>query len=264
MKVEWAVVKYVADLERNEPQNVGLVLRCGEDVHAKFVGEREDGGINGTKARFADSLENYKAWYQYWRHKIEKAETGDVLDELLEGAKSGNYLLERAGELVLGADEVEPERMLVEKFHRLVTAPDESSEVGRVRAAVVEAFRKIGINEAVREGREHDIETDEGTPDVVKYDYEYQNGELHLMNVVNFGRGGVSAWTLAHDAVYAAEQADRVAENVNPVTIAGSVKPEKSEDYRPQKTRIKEAGVLVDIDEPGFVDELECAVGVGG
>jgi len=61
MKARWLVAKYMPDLRRREPDNVGVILLMDGRAHLRFLGQR-DGRVDGRSVRWAGSVKNYKAW----------------------------------------------------------------------------------------------------------------------------------------------------------------------------------------------------------
>ncbi|HKI38764.1 MAG TPA: hypothetical protein VKA46_43345 [Gemmataceae bacterium] len=74
--VRYLVAKYVPDLRRMEPRNVGVVVWAGGEVVARFAAERPDqpGTVDDRCApSFVRSLSAYKQWVRFWRKELEKA-----------------------------------------------------------------------------------------------------------------------------------------------------------------------------------------------
>ena len=67
-KAEWLVAKYMPDLRRREPKNVGVLLRMGDSCFSRFLGEQSGGQIDGRHVHgLVNSVQNYKAWVGYWK-----------------------------------------------------------------------------------------------------------------------------------------------------------------------------------------------------
>jgi hypothetical protein len=69
------IAKYVPDVFRNEPRNIGVVLWSPDGVAARFVGEKPDAPGEVDDARvppFVSSAEAYKQWVRYWRREMAK------------------------------------------------------------------------------------------------------------------------------------------------------------------------------------------------
>jgi hypothetical protein len=73
--VRYLVAKYVPDLRRMEPRNVGVVVWSRGEVVARFAGERREqpGEVDGRSVPgFVTSLSAYKQWVRFWRKELEK------------------------------------------------------------------------------------------------------------------------------------------------------------------------------------------------
>jgi hypothetical protein len=69
------IAKYVPDVFRNEPRNIGVVLWSPDGVAARFAGEKPDapGEVDDAQIPpFVSSAEAYKQWVRYWRREMAK------------------------------------------------------------------------------------------------------------------------------------------------------------------------------------------------
>jgi hypothetical protein len=69
------VAKYVPDVFRNEPRNIGIILWAPEITLARFAGERIDspGKVDDQDIpSFVASPEAYRQWVRYWRREVTK------------------------------------------------------------------------------------------------------------------------------------------------------------------------------------------------
>jgi len=74
---KYLVAKYIPDLERMEPRNIGVVVWSPEGIEARFAAEKPDnpGEIDGRSIpSFVTSSNAYRQWIQFWRAELEKAE----------------------------------------------------------------------------------------------------------------------------------------------------------------------------------------------
>jgi hypothetical protein len=103
MSAKYWVAKYIDDVFRNETQNVGVIAQIGDDVTARFIGERDDGTFDLRKLgnRFSHP-QVYSQWRDYWRDNIGSSNMNEILT-----ANSSNFFLEAAGEVSdIGEDPV--------------------------------------------------------------------------------------------------------------------------------------------------------------
>ncbi len=94
MSARYWVAKYVEDPFRNETRNVGVIVNTGDEVAARFAGEREDGSIDGRRLQGFKYSDVYKQWLQYWREQLD----AENLDGIL-GAVTENYRVVPGGEV---------------------------------------------------------------------------------------------------------------------------------------------------------------------
>jgi hypothetical protein len=113
----YIVAKYVPELLRNEPRNVGVIVWTPEKVDARFWGENGGGDVDGRKVpEWVQSQPTYKEWVHFWRNcivhgavqtkdKTIHADTVKFLDALKEQTGNANYILGDTGSVT---DEIEP------------------------------------------------------------------------------------------------------------------------------------------------------------
>lgn len=143
------VAKYVPDLRRMEPRNIGVVVWSNGTVAARFIGEDSTGSVRGSRA--------FREWVSYWRTQIAKdsIRTRDgrlvssfeteFVDQLTTGSKQ-QYMLVDGGYLL---DQHSPEdvsSLADELFRQLVAkqeknAFDDRSKETRTRLA--ESTREV-------------------------------------------------------------------------------------------------------------------------
>jgi hypothetical protein len=70
MVARYWIAQHIEDLLRNEPQNVGVFVRVGDKVAAKFFGEVDGGGIDGRKLRSLPYPDVYRQWVEYWKEQV--------------------------------------------------------------------------------------------------------------------------------------------------------------------------------------------------
>ncbi|MGI9016889.1 MAG: hypothetical protein ACR2HR_07275 [Euzebya sp.] len=214
MRPTWLVAKYMSDLRRREPRNVGVLLFTEEGVLNRFVGARADGTIDGRRTGLSGPhLDNFKAWVAFWRHA--GTSTDDPRTLLATPTGDGNYLLEFGGEQLSGT--VDPSALLDELFEMLVM-DDQPEGPESVRVAAERAIVQLGLTDRIQ--RDATVQRPVGdTLDVLRFDYRYDNGQPHFLEAVSFGRGD-NAWNAVHRACYLFEKLREVRELRNPQGIA--------------------------------------------
>ncbi|MCX7046007.1 MAG: hypothetical protein NTX50_11055 [Candidatus Sumerlaeota bacterium] len=112
---EYYLLKYIPDLHRFEPRNVGVILWSHEGVAARFLAERPDrsGEVDGRSVpSFIASTSAYKQWIMYWRKALRAncaipvqggsavARSAPEFLKTLATANQGNYHLAPGGLLL--------------------------------------------------------------------------------------------------------------------------------------------------------------------
>lgn len=200
MNARWLIAKYMPDLTRREPVNVGVVLYTDDGVLSRFRAER-DGKIDGRSARWAGSLDNYKAWTDYWS-ELTAGRGAASWDVLLHDRPESNYVVEVGGERLFGNDATDPHALLDRLYAWLVD--DEPSDTALSAAELSESLIS-GLPIAARVQRNYRLELP--TPDIVMFDYRYDNGRVNLMQSVSLTLEGARSWSALHAAAWSFEQA---------------------------------------------------------
>lgn len=191
----WYLVRYMPDLQRREPRNVGLVLRTGDGSWlTKFVAERPDGTINGYHARsYAMTTEIYKTWVDYFRRKANDRDWRDV--EKMRSGRPRNYFAEMSGEYI--SDGRSPQQVLDELFANLVEAPRQEALVAQTESPLRQLLAKVDFvlsRAGVKPERDVTVAAKFGdNVDEVPFRYAYVNGQRHLMDVLGYRRNSNEA-----------------------------------------------------------------------
>jgi hypothetical protein len=120
---KYLLVKYIADLHRFEPRNIGVVVYSTLGVEARFAAEYPDrpGEVDGRSVPgFVTSDNAYKQWVRYWRNAIRAGRltipaTGEIVEvtspgfaEAMQQTSRGNFAVVDAGSVL---DEVGVEEL---------------------------------------------------------------------------------------------------------------------------------------------------------
>lgn len=119
----YLIAKYIGDLRRVEPRNIGVILWTPAGVAARFLAERADrpGAVDGRRVpSFVTSTGAYKQWIEFWRGELEKTEIESVADpdkkvnrrdpgclDVLMASGKGNFVLADGGLLLDPVQDVE-------------------------------------------------------------------------------------------------------------------------------------------------------------
>jgi hypothetical protein len=120
---QYLIAKYIPDLQRVEPRNIGVIIWAPSAVEARFVAEKYDrpGEVDGRSIPpFVTSASAYKQWIRYWRDELQKVEIAPIAggpkvsqgsrDYLaaLQSSSKGNFVLVEGGYLL---DEVDADAL---------------------------------------------------------------------------------------------------------------------------------------------------------
>jgi hypothetical protein len=133
--IHYLVAKYVDDLSRNEPINIGVIVYDGSDSLARFDGESAAGAIDLRRVRNrVTGSRTYRAWVEYWRTalatpgaldaSLRDAPQATMIDHLLANT-ARDFYLERGGTILHDADSRGLKATLDDLFARLVRVPDQ-------------------------------------------------------------------------------------------------------------------------------------------
>ena len=116
MTIEWLLLKYIPDLHRREPLNIGVMLSTPSGRAVRFDGLSDAAKIDGRTARKFGGLVDYERWIRFWRYQFmdQMATPMDLVSQ------SGHMLIEYGGRLMSGAEDDNPEELADELFASLV------------------------------------------------------------------------------------------------------------------------------------------------
>jgi hypothetical protein len=249
--LEWSVIKYVPDLWRNEPRNVGVVVRNEGTAEVKFFAESdtEHGRIDGRTARkLSVDTESYKDWVRYFRRKL----SAGLWDEVLEAQRRRPdfpYVIAPGGTLP-DTDSASVSEAVRDLFRELVGEPSDSlrsdqedAETGSdsARGKILRIFRgaHLDVIEGIRvpgvfRGRDKDSDFRQD----LDFAFGYMNGRQHLFESVPSRPAAYSFYARA-EAAYNADK------SINLLAMYPSSKFERGEA---ELNVIETYGSAIDID----------------
>jgi hypothetical protein len=198
--ITYFIAKYVDDLARNEPDNVGVVVFDGESIVARFDGEDDAEHIDLRKVRHRISGSHaYRAWVHYWREAIknptsvggqESDTPADILQQLVESA-SRDFYLELGGTILLDADERSLEDTARELYERVVREPDPPSPMSlQEKSRQALAAAGAPMEDAHRFKKQFTVELDlDGVRVDHEVSYAVMNGTWHYLQEMPFDPG---------------------------------------------------------------------------
>lgn len=79
MTANYWVARYVGDVFRNEPKNVGVICQAADGIAAKFIGERDDGALDRRKLAAFSHPDVYAQWLTYWKKSIAAGDIQEII-----------------------------------------------------------------------------------------------------------------------------------------------------------------------------------------
>lgn len=214
----YLIAKYVDDLARNEPVNVGIILFEDGRRMARFVGEDADGDIDLRRLRGMEGRRTFKSWIRYWRkalanptvlsRNVDADASDQVVADGLVALRRSNFFVEHGGAIVLDTSEETTEATLQRLYDRLVAQrqPAASQAVTDQQPAAVEraptlrersisALSRAGapIEDAARFREKVEVPvTIAGAPDTEELSFGVLNGRWHYLQQVAFDARNIS------------------------------------------------------------------------
>lgn len=202
--IHYLIAKYVDDLARNEPKNVGVIAYDGVDMIARFDGEDDKGRMDLRRAKnVRNATQTFRAWVDYWRaaideprtldHSLQDASPGDerVADYLLR-LPSQDFYLERGGAILLDGDKLPLQSTLADLFARLVRVPDPpaSPSLGdKSRTAIAAAGVRLEDAARFEVDVSVTLEFNGGVKLEEQVSYAVTNGKRHFLQEMPFHPG---------------------------------------------------------------------------
>jgi len=127
----YILAKYVPEVLRNEPRNIGVIIWTPWGVRAQFLGD-EKGSLDARKIpSWVQSRESYREWIGSWRSALiqKKARAADGSDvsakeagflDALRLTSKGNYVLGDTGSVLDTITEDDSDALLAYLFSTLV------------------------------------------------------------------------------------------------------------------------------------------------
>lgn len=205
MSVQYWIAQHIDDPFRNEPRNVGVIVRLNGEFVARFFGEQSDGTVDGRRLRGLRYPDVYKQWLSYWR-----AETMRGAIENVVALVTSNYRVIHGGEVTdTGSDSAGDianylYSMLVSEggFREAFSVLEDSAEpvplalnlevsdaLDQAQLLLADERREAPVPHPVRRGSE--LMGRLATP--YRPAFTQENGRLYVMETVDFTRGSKKA-----------------------------------------------------------------------
>lgn len=257
MTTSWLLAKYMGDLRRREPINIGIVLHHRGLTLARFFGEATDGSrvVDGRVARGrVASVPTYRSWIKHWRRELELVD--DELTVLLTRTAGENYYLEPGGTVLLQGQHTDALNLLNDLFTTLVHEPDAavSMDIRQLVAVAFAAAPRVQ-RQAVHEDVVLNVPIDNGM-DELRFNYRYDNGRPHLLQRISLSTPDKRTWNMVHAAAYQFNRAQDAPELDDPHFVA-LVKPREFDAALEGQLRVLEQhAAVVDVSSKDAPDQL--------
>ncbi|MFE2702291.1 hypothetical protein [Streptomyces mirabilis] len=187
MNNHWFLVKYIDDIFRNEPINIGVVVSSDGSVGSHFLGQRPDGSINGQKIhRRIAGVDTYKAWVRFIKKEADRGNL-DSRIEALSKRVGESYVIERRGPVL--DIERSAQEIADSLFTALVSAETVPAQSLDVLAEA--AFNGLVFPPGQKIDRDVDFKVKvRDVPQLVTFDYKYTADRTVLMDRISFSRPG--------------------------------------------------------------------------
>ncbi|MGC5398578.1 hypothetical protein ACPXCP_22925 [Streptomyces sp. DT20] len=261
MNGSWFLVKYVDDIFRNEPINIGVVVTAEDGVGSHFLGQRPDGSINGQRvSKRIHGVETYKAWVKF----IHKEASRGALEERIEklAKRTGDrYLIERRGPVLdgQGEDRKSPGQLANELFAVLVSAELEAAP--SLESLADRAFKRLALPPGVRIDRGVDYKVKvRDVPQLVSFDYRCRGDRVTLMDRVSFVRHGKPLMQSVNDLLYRIETVEKHQSIHDFVALYSGA--DRSDEVERQLKVLNKFAHTVDLSSDSASDDLGDILGV--
>ncbi|QIK82652.1 hypothetical protein [Sanguibacter sp. HDW7] len=136
--IEVFAIKHISDHLRREPRNVGVIVRDDSGIESRFLGERQDGTIDGRRVQMPRDI--YRRWINYYRHQIGDRKDGDI------ARLKARRPLEFYPDLVATLHErVDLASALEEMYPKIVSGAATTTGRTQLEIAVDRVFSQLGV-----------------------------------------------------------------------------------------------------------------------
>lgn len=187
----YLIAKYVDDIRRNEPVNVGVIVFEGQQVLARFEGEDDNQNIDKRRIRRIGGRDSYVAWVQHWRRLLASAGSHGPdasLERVLTESGSNDFYVEHGGTILLDHDARDLDEAVRDLFARLVKPEDlpaPPSLKQKSRTALRIAGAALDDDDHFRENVDVKLEV-KGEEFDDRFSYAVKNGQWHFLQEVAF------------------------------------------------------------------------------
>lgn len=174
----WYLLKFMPNLVRREPRNIGVALEFDGLLHFRFVGEDPDTQkIDGHALRaYQLPTQPYREWVSYFRRKSSLDAWGDVAEAL--SYRPSNFMLEPGGRVTTKPDSWSD--AMDELFRTCVmTSPQSVETTPGIDYKIDQILELSRLKDATTRDVVERAKFDGNETEIV-FPYGIQNGSMHL------------------------------------------------------------------------------------
>jgi hypothetical protein len=217
------LAKYLPDIRRGEPRNIGVIVWSPFGLAARFLAEEDQAtSVDGRSVpSFVTSVSAYKQWIQYWRYQLTKDEISsapsegsssgsvsrrspDFIDAMMKSSR-GNFLLTEGGFVVDSITEDDLTELTDHLFNSLVeTAAQEEPRDRGLEEVCDELLKESSLWRDHRFQRHYAVECPVANTTVIYlFNYAVFDSSLRrLYQLVPLSKRRTSQQKNIHDAAW--------------------------------------------------------------
>jgi hypothetical protein len=213
----YLVAKYISDLQRMEPKNIGIIVWVPGGASARFLAEKpgSPGEIDGRSIPpFVTSMAAYKQWVDFWRNElvgkaVPRQRSHAWLEELKQ-TSHGNFCLVDGGFILDDVDSDHLPQLTNDLFYRLVESgfSDEPRDpvLDRVTDDLIKKLR-LAENAAFHSRFQLRCQIAPDLAERFEFSHAYKNGTLkRLYQRVPLARRRTPLRRTVHDSAWMFEK----------------------------------------------------------
>ena len=207
------VIKYMPDMKRREPRNIGVVVTDGDQILSRFLGEDSTGDLKPLNSvpRLFESRRTYRSWWQHWQRTIVSGDADpESLPRLLVPEVGSNYVCELGATHLAGAA-LPLSDFLESMWTELVADGGTTEGPGEDEIDLVEASDQLVSPYELRPGyevfRDRSLPVAHRTRDGRSFEaklyfhYMIKNGRWNHMRRLKLSNDDVGTWDRVHMTV---------------------------------------------------------------
>jgi hypothetical protein len=215
--LKYFVAKYISDLQRMEPRNIGVIVWGGTGACARFVAERPDrpGEVDGRSVPgFVGSTAAYKQWVEFWRAELEAKplRSGRSLEKWSDELRCtgrGNFLLADGGTVLSEIHTDDIEKATNELFRKLVESPPDEARDPALDQVADDIIRRLRLSKNPYFRTKYRVECPVAANVIEAFEFSHAYGDgtpERLYQRVPLANKGTTLRRVVHDSAWMFEK----------------------------------------------------------